>query len=199
MKTRKTRDRQTNAIHYQSLLPRLSWSAGVQRRRRGKTCLILIQPRRLLNNLPPHLLQSILVSLLLLKSSPHLLLSHLGVLGVQRTHFLKTAPPPLTYFSRAILCSLLPPQRGHVLQPSAHLKAAIASLSPLLLPAKTSQDSCLSGVPACTILFQCFCVYTPSFRDQYCLQITIKLKYLKISWLYDQTYMTIAWRSIFFC
>ena len=58
----------------------MSWSAGAQRRRRGKTCLILIEPPRLLNNLPPHLLLSILTSRLLLKSSAHLLLSHLDVL-----------------------------------------------------------------------------------------------------------------------
>ena len=88
-------------------------------------------------------------------------------------HMLSSAPPT-------------PSQRRHVLQPSAHLKAAIASLLSLL-PATTSQDPCLSGAPACTILFQCFCVYTPSFRDQYCLQITIKFNYLKICWLYDQT------------
>ena len=39
----------------------------------------------------------------------------------------------------------------------------------------------------------------PGFKDPYCLQITIKLNYLKICWLYDQTYMMIAWRSICFC
>ena len=96
----------------------------MQRRRRGKTCLILILPRRLLNNLPPHLLQSILASRLLLKSSAHLLLSHLGVLGVQRTHFLTTAPPSHILFTcypllppplseRARAPALCPPQSSH--------------------------------------------------------------------------------------
>ena len=171
----------------------------MQRRRRGKTCLILISS------------VSITEQLAASSSSEHLgLFSIIEELG--SPPFVSSRCPRCPKNSLFNNCSSSshtfhtlssapssPPQRGHMLQPSAHLKAAIASLSPLLLPATTSQDPCLSGVPACSILLQRLRVNSPGFKDPYCLQITIKLNYLKICWLYDQTYMMIAWRSICFC
>ena len=103
-----------------------------------------------------------------------------------KNSFLTTAPPPHILFT---CYPLLPPplsERAHA--PALYPPQSSHRLTfPTFSPATTSQDPCLSGVPACSILLQRLRVNSPGFKDPYCLQITIKFNYLKICWLYDQT------------